>query len=542
MNEKLALFILILFSLLFQNGYAGFEYAATQEEIVYLYVPSDGYVNVYPVDDSYTDSYYSLHNYGDSAAFFVGKMAYDWWQLGWLKFDISDVPDNAYDLSATLRLSCVGPPHIEPEFIENAPRVAAHYSSFNDWVEEAITYSNQPSFESTALDSQPIYDKDDIVDWFTWDVTEAVMRSLGKDHLVSIVMKTSYYPPLQFNSKEGFGRPELIVEWNQLRYEFPTLISVVSQKDEEGKWRYDVNTTIMNNNQENIAVSWVYLNALNVTYVDETSEDLGISANHTVNEMLQPEETLTENWDILKVGFDKEPKFFWIAFKAFFMELKDSVTLYTVIPPDTTPPQIRLLSPENKTHPSDDISLTFAVSEPTSWIGYSLDGRINETINGNTTLVGLSDGMHIISVFANDTFGNMGNSDPVYFTVDTVFPTIEILSPKNKTYTNGSVSLSFAIDEAVSWIGYSLNGQSNVTISGNTTLSELSDGSHNLRVYAEDFAGNIGASDTVYFSVETAESWQLPLEWLITIIIIVAFIAGTTWFILYKRRRHLQVK
>ncbi len=97
--------------------------------------------------------------------------------------------------------------------------------------------------------------------------------------------------------------------------------------------------------------------------------------------------------------------------------LNTNTTLTTVFTPDTTPPTISVASPENKTHPVEDIPLTFTVSESTSWIGYSLDSQSNVTISGNTTIIGLLEGTHTITVYANDTDGNMGLSDLVYFSI-----------------------------------------------------------------------------------------------------------------------------
>jgi hypothetical protein len=83
--------------------------------------------------------------------------------------------------------------------------------------------------------------------------------------------------------------------------------------------------------------------------------------------------------------------------------------------PDTAPPIITVLSPENKTYPRNHVFLTFTVNEPTVWMGFTLDGETNVTITGNTNLTDLSEGSHNIIVFANDTFGNMGASHRVYF-------------------------------------------------------------------------------------------------------------------------------
>jgi len=89
-------------------------------------------------------------------------------------------------------------------------------------------------------------------------------------------------------------------------------------------------------------------------------------------------------------------------------------------------------------------------------------------------------------------------------------PTISIVSPENKTYSANTVPLTLTVDEATSWIGYSLDGQANITITGNTTLTELSDGTHSLVAYASDVAGNTGSSGMVYFSIETQQPEPQP--------------------------------
>jgi parallel beta-helix repeat protein len=94
------------------------------------------------------------------------------------------------------------------------------------------------------------------------------------------------------------------------------------------------------------------------------------------------------------------------------------------IPYETTPPTITILSPENTTYAVNaSIPLTFTIDELTSWMGYSLNGQPEITITENTTLPILPDGWYTLSVFANDTFGNMGSAT-VYFTVDTTKPDI----------------------------------------------------------------------------------------------------------------------
>jgi len=94
-------------------------------------------------------------------------------------------------------------------------------------------------------------------------------------------------------------------------------------------------------------------------------------------------------------------------------------------------------------------------------------------------------------------------------------PIVLIESPQNTICATATVQLSFTVDKPTSWLGYSLNGQANVTITGNTTLT-IPDGSHTIVVYAEDTLGNMGSSNTVHFTVDAAASeitsvTQMPL-------------------------------
>ena len=80
-------------------------------------------------------------------------------------------------------------------------------------------------------------------------------------------------------------------------------------------------------------------------------------------------------------------------------------------------------------------------------------------------------------------------------------PRVEVLSPENKTYDATVVSLNFAVNGYAASFSYSLDGQKNVLITDNTTLEGLSSGLHNLTVYVEDAEGNLGMSETVYFTI-----------------------------------------
>lgn len=214
----------------------------------------------------------------------------------------------------------------------------------------------------------------------------------------------------------------------------------------------------------------------------------------------------------------------------------DNTEQYLPIGYGTVPPKLEILSPENKTYIHNDIPLVLSMSRPTTWMGYSLDGRDNVTISGDTELLDLSEGNHSITVYITDTFGNTVSSKSVKFSVDTFSPQIMVLSPENKTYGGNDIQVVFTVDEPVSWMGYSLNRQENITITGNVTLAALSNGSYEITFYAIDLFGNDGASETVFFEIT-----PFPTV-LLTALAVTTTITAATAYLFLKRRKKLQQK
>ncbi|GAI66037.1 unnamed protein product, partial [marine sediment metagenome] len=63
--------------------------------------------------------------------------------------------------------------------------------------------------------------------------------------------------------------------------------------------------------------------------------------------------------------------------------------------------------------------------------------------------------------------------------------------------------LSFENTTTFDWIGYSLDGQANKTILGNTTILMPEDGSHSIQIFGNDTLGKNYPSDVRYFSIDT---------------------------------------
>ncbi len=128
-------------------------------------------------------------------------------------------------------------------------------------------------------------------------------------------------------------------------------------------------------------------------------------------------------------------------------------------------------------------------------------------------------------------------------------PQISNLSVKNKSYSSAEIPVEFSINENVSRIVYCLDNQANVTISGNATLSGLSNGSHNIILYATDYSGNVGASENVIFTVtmetqqtgsEQKEQKPAQLNSIAIALGITVLIAGVGLLLYFKKRTRKQ--
>jgi hypothetical protein len=86
-------------------------------------------------------------------------------------------------------------------------------------------------------------------------------------------------------------------------------------------------------------------------------------------------------------------------------------------------------------------------------------------------------------------------------TEDLVPPAITINSPQNITYYNYDLAVNFTINEEVSWLIYTLDDITNITLTETTIITLPTLGYHRFTIFANDTSGNIG-SNSIYFSIE----------------------------------------
>jgi hypothetical protein len=207
-------------------------------------------------------------------------------------------------------------------------------------------------------------------------------------------------------------------------------------------------------------------------------------------------------------------------------------------------------SPTNTTYTSDTLILNYTVLfdfTQNKLVTYSLDGGENvtltknqtlestdtlEKISGDIVLSGLSEGSHHLELYSENI---IPAHEVVYFSIDTVAPNILIYSPENTVYNITDILLDVHVNEPVSNVTYSLDGQSDGSVIGSKLLRDLPYGEHNVTFYATDLVGNIGVSETIIFTIAKPESEPFPTTLFIVSVIAVAAVVGLCLLVYIKK-------
>ena len=203
----------------------------------------------------------------------------------------------------------------------------------------------------------------------------------------------------------------------------PPIVSIVSPSP---------NTTYKNEVLLHINITFLNPNHKEMNYVGYTldNQEHVISKTYRENEMNWSTtlQGLTEGTHTLQVtascrSYYMTPTSGGYFYYRVYWGYSDTINFTLVYPP-----QISILSLQNKTYETNNIQLNFTINEPVSKIEYSIDAQKNVTITENTTLTGLADGAHNITIYATDTDGNTGASKTINFTIKP-FPTTLIIGP-----------------------------------------------------------------------------------------------------------------
>ena len=160
-------------------------------------------------------------------------------------------------------------------------------------------------------------------------------------------------------------------------------------------------------------------------------------------------------------------------------------------------------------------NVTLTNTNGTVWL--SINGtnysatNISNVYSANYNFTSIGNYSYTWYAYGNGNLTNINNSVTRNYTVnlaDTILPRVTINSPLNITYTTSLVDLSVSLNENGSWCGYSLDGNSNITITAinstyfSLTNSEISQGSHAMVFSCNDSSGNFNSSSRA-FSVDS---------------------------------------
>ncbi len=175
---------------------------------------------------------------------------------------------------------------------------------------------------------------------------------------------------------------------------------------------------------------------------------------------------------------------------------------------DRGPPSVSLSSPANlSSSKNGTVTFTYGFIDWVSPQAYCTLHVNSTTIAGavsngtqRSSGVTLSAGSYEWYVECSDNASNSGISGTGILNVWELGG-ISITSPRNITYPyKDDIPLSFSVTGTPDWIGFSLDGASNVTISGNTTFDVASEGAHSVDIYASETTGRL-EHDLVHFTV-----------------------------------------
>ncbi|MBD3189821.1 MAG: hypothetical protein GF308_04215 [Candidatus Heimdallarchaeota archaeon] len=223
---------------------------------------------------------------------------------------------------------------------------------------------------------------------------------------------------------------------------------------------------------------------------------------------------------------------------------------------DLLSPRVTIVQPENGSAiSSTNVTVAWTGNDPWGSIDHysvCLDGE-RENVGTVTTknFLHLEAGQHHLLLRAVDQAGNVGETS-LMFTVEFAKPVVELLHPTSETYFEAELDINVSVTSsiAISNVYAEIDDELNVSLEsyvGNIyhDTYTFTAGSHTLRIYAIDTAGNVNDDETVTFTVNLESSTSPGTTELPTIPIPIAFravlfgiiVIGLAYYIRKKGQR-----
>uniref|UniRef100_A9A821 Periplasmic copper-binding n=1 Tax=Methanococcus maripaludis (strain C6 / ATCC BAA-1332) TaxID=444158 RepID=A9A821_METM6 len=196
--------------------------------------------------------------------------------------------------------------------------------------------------------------------------------------------------------------------------------------------------------------------------------------------------------------------------------------VFSIATPDTTPPNVKIISPTEKSYAEgSEISIKVQVTDESDI--YSVYARLDDynvdLIESNGYYLNIFDnlgwGAHTLWIFATDIAGNSNYNQKVTFEInegDVTPPEVEIIEPENGDSFEEDSSIFIKVqvtddDSEIDSVRAMLDGTISFTLTKNSgyytgSIDDISYGTHTLRIYAEDVEENINSNEVLEFEIE----------------------------------------
>ena len=244
----------------------------------------------------------------------------------------------------------------------------------------------------------------------------------------------------------------------------------------------------------------------------------------------------------------------------------------------TASPIIEIHSPvDNETFCSNNVPLNFTITEPDGWLiswtvgdevfknklarlDIILDGKGYRSIEVNSylsspfsysrNLTNLADEIHNLTIhtycegwdleahrFWERYVPYETSSEMINFAVDALSLELTLAAPENKVYNVTDIPLTVITTKPVSWMSYSLDDGEQISFNRNMTLANMTFGSHELTIFANDTLGKLVSSETINFTIaKPPEPFSTALTIAASLATVILVSAGLLLY--FTKRKH----
>jgi hypothetical protein len=292
---------------------------------------------------------------------------------------------------------------------------------------------------------------------------------------------------------------------------------------------YPSNISLNITTQNNSVISQGFNISYNISDDNDYIKNISLYLDGTLNQSISNTPTYVNqvnqyNFTLLPGLSSGSHTYYIVAYDS--DNVANTTQVYTLTV-DTIAPVINIINPLDYQSYSSGNNIAVNFSSIDAGIGVdqcwwsNSSGAVNYTLVNcaNFTVSETTDGTYNMTIWSNDTFGNLRNAT-VRYVISTTNPNINLIYPTNNQYFINGTNLAFnftvtdghTIDECKLWtnttgtwaVNQTITGVSNNTVLTNFSKLNLSDGTYKWNVWCNESNGQNGTYAINYtFTVDT---------------------------------------